>query len=86
MELAHKRILLGVTGGIAAYKAAELCRLFVKAGAERAGGDDRKRMPLRHPRDDASSVGQTCLHRHVGRRVLPTTWGTSSSRATASSS
>jgi phosphopantothenoylcysteine decarboxylase / phosphopantothenate---cysteine ligase len=34
MELADKRILLGVTGGIAAYKAAELCRLFVKAGAD----------------------------------------------------
>src|SRR5438309_3547489 len=28
------RILLGVTGGIAAYKAAELTRLFVKAGHE----------------------------------------------------
>src|SRR5438105_9498570 len=26
------RILLGVTGGIAAYKACELCRLFVKDG------------------------------------------------------
>jgi phosphopantothenoylcysteine decarboxylase/phosphopantothenate--cysteine ligase len=26
------RILLGVTGGIAAYKACEVCRLFVKAG------------------------------------------------------
>jgi phosphopantothenoylcysteine decarboxylase/phosphopantothenate--cysteine ligase len=33
-ELAGKRILLGVTGGVAAYKAAELCRLFVKAGAD----------------------------------------------------
>src|SRR5499427_431017 len=31
--LGGRRILLGVTGGIAAYKAAELCRLFVKAGA-----------------------------------------------------
>jgi len=31
--LAGKRIVLGVSGGIAAYKAAELCRLFVKAGA-----------------------------------------------------
>src|SRR3954469_1556762 len=31
--LAGKRVVLGVTGGIAAYKAAELCRLFVKAGA-----------------------------------------------------
>ena len=26
------RVLLGVTGGIAAYKACELCRLFVKDG------------------------------------------------------
>jgi len=26
------RIVLGITGGIAAYKAAELTRLFVKAG------------------------------------------------------
>jgi phosphopantothenoylcysteine decarboxylase/phosphopantothenate--cysteine ligase len=34
MELNGKRILLGVTGGIAAYKAAVLCRLFVKAGAD----------------------------------------------------
>lgn len=34
MALMHKRILLGVTGGIAAYKAAELCRLLVKAGAD----------------------------------------------------
>lgn len=34
VSLAHKKILLGVTGGIAAYKAAELCRLLVKAGAE----------------------------------------------------
>jgi phosphopantothenoylcysteine decarboxylase / phosphopantothenate---cysteine ligase len=29
---AMARVLLGVTGGIAAYKAAELCRLLVKAG------------------------------------------------------
>lgn len=33
-DLADKRILLGVTGGIAAYKAAELTRLLVKAGAD----------------------------------------------------
>jgi phosphopantothenoylcysteine decarboxylase/phosphopantothenate--cysteine ligase len=32
-QLAKKHILLGVTGGIAAYKAAELTRLLVKAGA-----------------------------------------------------
>ena len=34
MLLETKKIILGVTGGIAAYKAAELCRLLVKAGAE----------------------------------------------------
>ena len=32
--LAGKRIILGVTGGIAAYKAANLVRLLAKAGAE----------------------------------------------------
>jgi phosphopantothenoylcysteine decarboxylase/phosphopantothenate--cysteine ligase len=34
MQLADRRILLGITGGIAAYKAAVLCRVFVKAGAD----------------------------------------------------
>ncbi len=29
-----KRLLLGITGGIAAYKVAELTRLFIKAGAD----------------------------------------------------
>lgn len=33
-ELAGRRILLGVSGGIAAYKAAELVRLLIKAGAQ----------------------------------------------------
>jgi phosphopantothenoylcysteine decarboxylase/phosphopantothenate--cysteine ligase len=32
-ELSGKRIVVGVTGGVAAYKAAELVRLLVKAGA-----------------------------------------------------
>lgn len=32
-QLAGKRIVVGVTGGVAAYKAAELVRLLVKAGA-----------------------------------------------------
>ncbi|MBU1643494.1 bifunctional phosphopantothenoylcysteine decarboxylase/phosphopantothenate--cysteine ligase CoaBC, partial [bacterium] len=32
--LAGKKVLLGVTGSIAAYKSLELVRLFVKAGAE----------------------------------------------------
>ena len=33
-SLAGKKLLLGLTGGIAAYKAATLTRLFVKAGAD----------------------------------------------------
>ena len=33
-SLQNKRVLLGITGGIAAYKSAELCRLLIKAGAE----------------------------------------------------
>ncbi|HEY1392796.1 MAG TPA: bifunctional phosphopantothenoylcysteine decarboxylase/phosphopantothenate--cysteine ligase CoaBC, partial [Methylibium sp.] len=32
-DLAGKRLVLGLSGGIACYKAAELLRLFVKAGA-----------------------------------------------------
>ncbi|MGZ8156092.1 MAG: flavoprotein [Burkholderiales bacterium] len=32
--LKGKRILLGLTGGVAAYKAAQLARLFIKAGAD----------------------------------------------------
>ncbi|MFN3716569.1 MAG: bifunctional phosphopantothenoylcysteine decarboxylase/phosphopantothenate--cysteine ligase CoaBC [Thiobacillus sp.] len=34
VSLSGKNILLGVTGGVAAYKAAELCRLLRKAGAD----------------------------------------------------
>jgi phosphopantothenoylcysteine decarboxylase/phosphopantothenate--cysteine ligase len=34
MTLTGKRILLGISGGIAAYKAAELVRLLVRAGAD----------------------------------------------------
>ena len=33
-DLLGKRIVLGLTGGIACYKAAELCRALVKAGAK----------------------------------------------------
>ena len=33
-SLSGRRVVLGVTGGIAAYKAAELCRLLTKAGAQ----------------------------------------------------
>ncbi len=49
-SLVNKRILLGVTGGIAAYKSAELVRLLRKAGAEvqvvMTGGATRFVAPL----------------------------------------
>ncbi|MBK8482624.1 MAG: bifunctional phosphopantothenoylcysteine decarboxylase/phosphopantothenate--cysteine ligase CoaBC [Proteobacteria bacterium] len=32
-DLQHRRVLLAVSGGVAAYKAAELCRLLVRSGA-----------------------------------------------------
>ena len=32
-DLAGKHIVLGLTGGIACYKSAELCRALIKAGA-----------------------------------------------------
>ena len=34
MALTGKKVLLGITGGIAAYKAAELARLLIKDGAD----------------------------------------------------
>ena len=34
MPTSPPRLLLGLTGGVAAYKAAELCRLFIKSGAD----------------------------------------------------
>ena len=33
MTLASRRIVLGITGGIAAYKAVDVCRRLVDAGA-----------------------------------------------------
>ena len=34
MKLTNRKILIGISGGIAAYKSAYLVRLLVKAGAE----------------------------------------------------
>ena len=33
MDLAGKHIVLGLSGGVACYKSAELCRLLIKEGA-----------------------------------------------------
>lgn len=33
LDLSGKHIVLGLTGGVACYKSAELCRLLIKSGA-----------------------------------------------------
>ena len=35
MNLSGKKLVLGISGGIAAYKCADLARRWVQAGAER---------------------------------------------------
>ena len=40
-----RRVVLGVSGGIAAYKAVEVCRRLVDAGVHVAPGADRRRRP-----------------------------------------
>jgi len=34
MDLQGKKIVLGLSGGVACYKAAELCRALIKEGAQ----------------------------------------------------
>jgi hypothetical protein len=49
VSLAGKRILLIVSGGIAAYKALELVRLLKKGGAAASPRADERRRAVRHP-------------------------------------
>ena len=61
MSLANRHILIGVTGGIAAYKAAELARLFVKAGADVRVQDKTYEMAGRG--STATSASERSAHR-----------------------
>ena len=67
MGLTGKRVLLGITGGIAAYKAAELTRLLVKAGADVRVAMTRGRHPVRRHGDDAGAFRPAGMDRPVGR-------------------
>ncbi|NWG38646.1 MAG: bifunctional phosphopantothenoylcysteine decarboxylase/phosphopantothenate--cysteine ligase CoaBC [Hydrogenophilaceae bacterium] len=62
-----KTIILGITGGVAAYKAAELARLWVKAG-----------YGVQAVMTDAAMhfVGPATLQALSGRPVLTSLWGT----------
>ena len=64
-EFQGKRIVLGVTGGVAAYKAAELVRLLVKAGAE---------VDVALTAAGAQFVGAATFQALTGRRVWLALW------------
>ena len=64
-EFQGKRIVLGVTGGVAAYKAAELVRLLVKAGAE---------VDVVLTEAGAQFVGPATFQALTGRRVWQALW------------
>ncbi|MCX7155211.1 MAG: bifunctional phosphopantothenoylcysteine decarboxylase/phosphopantothenate--cysteine ligase CoaBC [Rhodocyclales bacterium] len=64
-EFQGKRIVLGVTGGVAAYKAAELARLLIKAGAE---------VDVVLTTAGAQFVGVATFQALTGRRVWQALW------------
>jgi len=64
-EFQGKRIVLGVTGGVAAYKAAELARLLVKAGAD---------VDVALTAAGAQFVGAATFQALTGRRVWLALW------------
>ncbi|MCK9387526.1 MAG: bifunctional phosphopantothenoylcysteine decarboxylase/phosphopantothenate--cysteine ligase CoaBC [Sulfuritalea sp.] len=64
-EFQGKRIVLGVTGGVAAYKAAELARLLVKAGAD---------VDVALTAAGAQFVGAATFQALTGRRVWQALW------------
>jgi phosphopantothenoylcysteine decarboxylase/phosphopantothenate--cysteine ligase len=69
-EQQGKTIILGITGGVAAYKAAELARLWVKAG-----------YTVQAVMTEAAThfVGTATLQALTGRPVLTDLWGSSPS-------
>ena len=64
-EFQGKRIVVGVTGSVAAYKAAELVRLLVKAGAE---------VDVVLTTAGAQFVGAATFQALTGRRVWQALW------------
>ncbi len=64
-EFQGKRIVLGVTGGVAAYKSAELVRLLVKAGAD---------VDVVLTAAGAQFVGAATFQALTGRRVWQALW------------
>ena len=65
MIYSGKRILLGVTGGIAAYKAAELARRFIGCRGRGQGGDDPAAQEFVGPLTFAALTGEQVATGHV---------------------
>ncbi|MEW6559773.1 MAG: bifunctional phosphopantothenoylcysteine decarboxylase/phosphopantothenate--cysteine ligase CoaBC [Pseudomonadota bacterium] len=65
MHLSGKHIVLAVTGGVAAYKAAELCRLLVKQGAS---------VQAVLTASGARFIGAATLQALTGRPVVDDLW------------
>lgn len=66
-----RKILLGVTGGIAAYKSAELCRLLVKRGADLRVVMSEAATEFITPLTLETLSGKPVPHRMFGRAVGP---------------
>ena len=79
--MSHARIVLGVGGGIAAYKAAELLRKLTEAGPRRHRRPDRCRAAVRRRADLGGAVAPPGRRRRLDRRR--TTCRTCSSAAQA---
>ena len=74
MELSGKRIALGVTGGIAAYKAAELVRLLIKQGAS---------VQVAITEAATHFIGPTTFQALSGKHVFVEQWDTSAGNSMA---
>ncbi len=66
MDLDGKKIVLGLTGGVACYKAAELTRALVKAGASVQVVMTEAATHFITPVTMQALSGQAGLHRPVG--------------------
>ena len=69
--------MLGITGGIAAYKAAELARLLVKAGVEVQVVMTEAATQFVAPATFQALSGRPVFDRPVGRAAATTAWRTS---------
>ena len=80
-DFAGKHIVLGLTGGIACYKSAELCRLLVKEGATVQVVMTEAAAQFITPVTMQALSGRPVYSSPVGRARAATTWPTSTCRA-----